>query len=184
MIQIGATPATIETPLEHLQACHRRIEQRLDTLVRAAGALDSDKKAALGAIASSLEFLDTNGVLHTADEEQSLFPRLRPLLSSSELEFVNSLEAQHTEAESILAALKREVRALSEGQSSVAYEQYARQLRGLYQEHIRTEDSVLTPLAQRSLDDDALAAIADEMRARRNLTSPASGTRATAKHAR
>jgi ribulose 1,5-bisphosphate synthetase/thiazole synthase len=37
MIQIGASAATIDTPIEHLIACHRRIEQRLETLINAAG---------------------------------------------------------------------------------------------------------------------------------------------------
>jgi hypothetical protein len=30
MIQIGASAATIDSPIEHLVACHRRIEQRAE----------------------------------------------------------------------------------------------------------------------------------------------------------
>ena len=80
MIQIGATAATIDSPIEHLTACHRRIEQRLETLVNAAGHIPTNRTSALGAVKSSLHFLDTSGVLHTEDEELSLFPRLRPKL--------------------------------------------------------------------------------------------------------
>ena len=107
MIQIGAPSATIDSPIEHLMACHRRIEQRLDTLIKAAGHIGKDRLAALAAIASNLHFLDTSGALHTEDEEASLFPRLRPKLSATEIAFVDSLEAQHAEAESIFSELKR-----------------------------------------------------------------------------
>jgi iron-sulfur cluster repair protein YtfE (RIC family) len=107
MIQIGASAATIDSPIEHLVACHRRIEQRLDTLVSAASHLQDQRSAALAAIASSFSFLDTSGVLHTKDEEASLFPRLRKKLSASEIEFVDSLEAQHVQAEGIYSRLKQ-----------------------------------------------------------------------------
>ena len=48
----------------------------------AAGHMENDRAGALDAIRKSLEFLDTSGALHTQDEEDSLFPRLRPKLSS------------------------------------------------------------------------------------------------------
>jgi hypothetical protein len=60
MIQIGASAATIDSPIEHLVACHRRIEQRLDTLINAAGHVDDDRAGALAGIAKSLHFLDTS----------------------------------------------------------------------------------------------------------------------------
>ena len=106
MIQIGASAATIDTPIEHLMTCRRRIEQRLDTLVLAAAHLESNRTAALEAIRKSFEFLDTSGALHTEDEEGSLFPRLRPTLLSPELAFVDSLEAQHAQAGALYAQLK------------------------------------------------------------------------------
>ena len=87
-------------------ACHRRIEQRLDTLTTAAAHVATNKAAALDAIRKSLHFLDTSGALHTEDEEASLFPRLRQKLPASELEFIDSLEAQHIEAGSLFSKLK------------------------------------------------------------------------------
>lgn len=166
MIQIGASAATIETPIEHLMACHRRIEQRLDTLINAAGHLDDDRAAALNAIRKSLEFLDTSGALHTEDEEASLFPRLRPKLSASEISFIDSLEAQHVEAGSIYAELKRLVHDLA-GDSVGRYRECAERLRSLYRDHIRAEDEILTAMAKRSLDDAEIHEISQEMRARR-----------------
>jgi len=165
MIQIGASPATIDTPVEHLIACHRRIEQRLNTLISAPAHIGTNRIAALDAIRKSLHFLDTSGTLHTEDEELSLFPRLRQKLSASELEFVDSLEAQHAEAEALFAELKK--LALEPDLDVTRFLDYAARLRSLYSEHIRAEDEILTAMARRSLDESEIAEISREMRARR-----------------
>jgi hemerythrin-like domain-containing protein len=170
VIQIGAPSATVDTPLEHLSACHRRIEQRLDTLVRAGDYLATDRTRALDAIAKSLEFLDLSGSLHTEDEERSVFPRLRAKLSSGEIAYLDALEDQHQSAESLLARLKQLVAALNAGYSSVRVEEYracAEALRALYREHIRSEDEILIALAKQVLSDSETAEISKEMRERR-----------------
>lgn len=164
MIQIGAPAATLDTPVAHLMACHRRIEQRLDTLVTAGDHLANDRERALAAIAKSIAFLDSNGAMHTLDEESSLFPRLRPKLSAEELAYVDSLEQQHGQAEGIYAELKELV---SRGDSLEPYRDCAARLRELYRRHIQSEDQILTALARRLLTETELAAIAVEMRARR-----------------
>jgi hemerythrin-like domain-containing protein len=168
MIKIGAAPATIDSPVEHLVACHRRIEQRLDTLVNAAAHLESDRATALEAIRRSIQFLDTSGALHTRDEEASLFPRLRPKLTAAETEFVDSLEAQHVGAESIFAELKRLAESPLEDSGFVArYHESAIRLRSLYRDHIQAEDEILTVLAKRLLSGAELGEISKEMRERR-----------------
>jgi hemerythrin-like domain-containing protein len=166
MIQIGAQPATIETPIEHLMACHRRIEQRLDTLVNAADHLLLDRGMAIVAIEKSFRFLDTNGALHTEDEEVSLFPRLRLHLTHGELEFVNSLEQQHREADQIYAELKA-VAANISAEAAPRFRERAERLRTLYREHIRKEDEILTRIARRTLTTSEMGEIVQEMRARR-----------------
>jgi hemerythrin-like domain-containing protein len=168
MIQIGATAATINEPIEHLMACHRRIEQRLETLVRAADHLAANRDQALAAISASLQFLDSSGVLHTRDEEDSLFPRLRPRLSAGELAFVDSLEAQHAEADSIYGELKT-LAGQPAGQFDVdRYRACAERLRSIYRDHISAEDENLTKIARRLLSDQELLQISQEMRARRS----------------
>jgi hypothetical protein len=69
MIRIGEPATTIDTPLEHLTACHRRIEDRLATLGRAADHWGDASEAAWEAIRKTILFLDSNGALHTMDEE-------------------------------------------------------------------------------------------------------------------
>lgn len=169
MIQIGAKTATLDEPIEHLMACHRRIEQRLDTLVASAARFGTDPSEALAAIAGSLRFLDTNGVRHTEDEENSLFPRLRGKLSEQENVFVESLEDQHDEAAQIYARLKALASQLPSADLLPQYTTCAENLRALYREHIRSEDEILTVLAKRSLDAAELREIAAEMRERRAL---------------
>jgi iron-sulfur cluster repair protein YtfE (RIC family) len=176
VIQIGATAATIDSPIEHLTACHRRIEQRLETLIRAGGHIERDRPSALDAIAKSLQFMDTSGILHTEDEEASLFPRLRKKLSAGEIAFLDSLEAQHDQAESIYAELKETASELERSsaffaESIARYRSCAERLHALYGAHIRMEDEVLTAMARRSLDESEIVQISREMRERRALRS-------------
>ena len=168
MIKIGQKPATLDRPIEHLTACHRRIEDRLATLERAAEWLtaeDEKRKAeATEAIASALRFLDSSGVMHTVDEETSLFPRLLPRLDSGDLDYVQSLERQHRELDQAYAELKSAFNAGEPDQYRAAVSRVAK----LYREHIASEDRVLTAIAARHLSAADLDAIAAEMRARRS----------------
>ena len=169
MIRIGEPATTLDTPIEHLMACHRRIEDRLTSLERAACLLRESPDAAAHAIHAAIGFLDSNGVMHTADEELSLFPRLRPRLSETERAYVDSLEHQHREAELVYEELKAIVARLAQvsDEDAQALRELAGRLRGLYLKHIRSEDAILTALARRSLDPHDLTAIATEMKGRR-----------------
>jgi hemerythrin-like domain-containing protein len=172
MIRIGQTPATIDTPVEHLMACHRRIEDRLATLERAADHLRGDKPAALEAIRKIILFLDSSGALHTRDEEESLFPRLRPHLTPEELHYLDGLEEQHRAAESVFTELKavaEELAAAADHSISweSRYRELASRLSALYRPHILSEDEVLTRLALRTLTGAQIKAIAQEMKDRR-----------------
>jgi hemerythrin-like domain-containing protein len=167
MIKIGQKSASIDSPIEHLTACHRRIEDRLETLERAGEWLASEegaKKAeARDAIASALRFLDSSGAMHTADEESSLFPRLLPKLESGEREYVEGLERQHHEIDEAYVELK----AAAANSEAERYRPAAARVARLYREHIASEDQVLTAVARRCLSAGDLGAIAAEMRQRR-----------------
>jgi hemerythrin-like domain-containing protein len=170
VIQIGAPAATIDEPIEHLMACHRRIEQRLDALVNAADRMHDERAAASEAIRKSFHFLDTNGSFHTADEEESLFPRLRPKLSAEELAFVDGLEAQHGEADAIYRELRKLAIAAEDQPSADAIQKFgecASRLRAPYLRHIQSEDRILTAIARRCLDGAEIEQISEEMRQRR-----------------
>ena len=71
--------ADFTDPIAMLNDCHRRIERFLGVLVnlsreRHVGELGEPARSAL---AAALHYFDAGAPLHTADEEESLFPRLR-----------------------------------------------------------------------------------------------------------
>jgi hemerythrin-like domain-containing protein len=168
MIKIGQKPAPIDRPIEHLTACHRRIEDRLSTLERAGESLGSDderkESEAIEAIASAIRFLDSSGVTHTVDEESSLFPRLLPRLDEGEKEYVESLERQHRELDEAYAELKAALHNRELNRYRAAVSRVAQ----LYRQHIASEDRILTAIASRHLSPADLEAIAAEMRGRRS----------------
>jgi hemerythrin-like domain-containing protein len=168
-----------DSPLGLLSDCHRRIERFLSVLatiarVRRGGPLpDADRQALEGA----LRYFDTAAPRHSADEEESLFPRLRAAPDGAARAAWNALarlEADHRVAEAHHDAVRAIcVRWLSEGTlPAVEAETLARHLGGLerlYAEHIRIEDRELFPAAGRALSAADLEAVGREMAARRGV---------------
>jgi hemerythrin-like domain-containing protein len=171
MVPLGALlapPADSGDPFGLLLACHRRIEQRLETLARAAAALDDSTAEAVQAIANALHFLSTAGALHTADEEESLFPRLLPRIEPGERTLLATLEHHHTEARVMQAELADLLLATPSPE-------WHRRIRGLvdrlvnhYRVHIHCEDTVVMPMARNALAPGELAEIAREISGRRS----------------
>src|ERR1043165_2449893 len=105
-IQIGAKLSpTFAQPLELLSDCHRRVESFLRALLvvteqARGGALDVRQREGLE---TALRYFREAAPKHTADEEESLFPRLRALKDASvdaALEKIDALEADHEKAKS------------------------------------------------------------------------------------
>ena len=175
MIQLGQkVEAVAEQPLEHLVACHRRILHRLEVLEKIGGALASDPASALAALRNTLRFFDVTARLHTEDEEQSVFPRMRARLSAEELAYVDSLESEHREKEAVFAELKTVAGQLDGGVTPELisrYNELAARLCALYRSHIASEDDVLVRVGRRVLTGNELHSIRQEMRARRTDAS-------------
>lgn len=164
--------ATLDAPVEHLNACHRRIEERLDTLERVIPHLLTDTEAALSAIQGVFWFLDSSGIKHTADEEESFFPRLAAHLTSDEQAFVSALETEHTQAEAIYDQLKAHVTGMAHPPAPADQQRYAElasALCTLYRQHIRNEDARFPEIARRVLSEMDLRAISGEMKQRRGI---------------
>ena len=88
-LQIGAKPdAGFEDPIGMLIDCHRRVESFLHVLClvaeRGRGKCLTEEEAA--AVNAALNYFRSGGKRHTADEEESLFPRLRGISDGSALE--------------------------------------------------------------------------------------------------
>ena len=147
-----------------------KIEAQLSVLERAVGVLrEGDTATALGAVAAAQAHFAGPGVKHTADEEESLFPRLRRYAEGSErlvLDALDELEAQHRVADRAHAELDALVEATPEPDVD-ALGACVEALVALYGPHILIENDVIFPAAGRLLPPDELLAVGREMRARR-----------------
>ncbi len=178
-VQIGAKlDSGFDDPIGMLHDCHRRIERFLallcDIAERAhARSLTPEETSAIRA---ALSYFRDGGRRHAADEEESLFPRIRALAPNGALDPLDHLEDDHREAaqlhddvESLYSLWISAQAALGSAQQQSLL-QKTRRLRALYAEHIHAEESAVFPRAAQLLDREAIAAIGSEFRARRNQT--------------
>ena len=174
-VQIGGKPESdFSNPLGLLSDCHRRIERFLAVLVRVhdernGGELQREEKAALD---TALTYFRNSAPKHTADEEESLFPRMRK--ANAGLECLEKLEADHLTANrdhQTVDALGHEwLTGPLTAEQSAEFGAALRRLAALYARHIAIEDNELFPLAAQVVPEDQLAAIGREMVDRRGIT--------------
>jgi hemerythrin-like domain-containing protein len=166
-----------DEPLGLLSDCHRRIERFLHILIAvtrdvADGELAATQRAQLEA---ALAYFATAAPRHTADEEESLFPRLKAsgdAAATAALAVCEQLEREHDAASTHHRAVETIGRQwLSHGrlpETEVSHlEAHLSALQALYQAHIALEDGELFPLAARLLSARQLEEIGGEMAARR-----------------
>lgn len=174
-IQIGARPDSgFDDPIGMLKDCHRRVEHFLNILVvvvdRARGRSLVDEERA--AIEASLHYFRVGGRRHTADEEESLFPRMRQ--AGALPPEIEALENDHDEADPLHETADRlYTRWIENGSLSEEEDRHLRaateRLRTLYANHIHIEDTIVFPRASQALAPEALQQIGEEFRNRRNL---------------
>ena len=177
-IQIGQKPSpTFAQPLELLSDCHRRVESFLRALILVTdqargGALSSVQREGL---TTALRYFREAAPRHTADEEESLFPRLRERgggLARAALEKIDALEADHETAKTshdLVEKLGQEW--LSRGSltppETEELAEHLRKLHSIYERHIAVEDNEIFPLAGKVLDAKSLEEVGREMAGRR-----------------
>jgi iron-sulfur cluster repair protein YtfE (RIC family) len=157
-----------------LAHCHEHILGKLAELEETSRALRREgaySDALLARFCDALVFLDTAIPMHSADEEQSLFPRLRrcqPFTGRAGDTPMDCMESEHKQHQRLLAALKRalmqrEVLGAADAAVAVVNE---------YRAHIGKENEVLFPWAKELLNDPAeVAVMTREMQARREAVS-------------
>jgi hemerythrin-like domain-containing protein len=179
-ITIGAKPAgDFSNPIELLSDCHRRIERFLRALatvaLQARGGPMTQQQGDGWVLA--LGYFRNAAPRHTADEEESLFPRLRqidlPQIREA-LAKMQQLESDHVQA----AEWHDQVDQLGRrwlangrltGEETVAISDALARLSALYEGHIALEDQSVFPLAAAVLPDSEKAGIGIEMAQRRGL---------------
>ena len=188
-IQIGAKPeANFTDPIGLLTDCHRRIERFLEILVRISdryqgGPLGAEERLALQ---TALNYFRNSAPRHTADEEDSLFPRLR-----SEVELkpcsvpvafalrevihrMDRLEDEHVMADRAHAEVDGLGRKwLDNGKlsrkDSARLSKLVSGLQELYQGHIALEEAYVFPAAVRMLSYGERKTMGEEMAKRRGV---------------
>ena len=177
-VQIGAKAHNFTDPTGLLSDCHRRVEIFLGMLEAVAQTIDTPPTGETSrALESALRYFEQAAPKHTADEEESLFPRMRQIQHpevQSAFSRLEQLEEEHRWAGPLHARVARlgaqYLAAGSLSSSEVAeFREAVASLASMYKEHIRFEDQLVFPLAVRMLSDADKSAIADEMAGRRNV---------------
>ncbi len=176
-VQIGATTPHYSDPTALMSDCHRRIEMFLRTLVAISkldgGQLSEEQSRAF---AAALKYFREAAPNHTADEEESLFPRLRDLPDAqvqAALAQVAHLEADHREAEilhgqvDVIGQQWLESGRITEDEL-VTFREAVERLAVIYGEHIEVEDRQIFPVAAQVLSREVKDVIGREMAARRS----------------
>jgi hemerythrin-like domain-containing protein len=160
-IQIGAKPDSgFDDPIGMLKDCHRRIETFLGILCvvvdRAQGRNLTDEE---------------RDAVKAADEEESLFPRLRKSNAKS-FEEIDRLENDHHEANDLHGSVERLYSAWIESgglglEDAQQLRSQTARLKQLYSDHIQVEETIVFARAIQVLDSHTIAAIGTEFRFRR-----------------
>ena len=175
-VQIGAQVHNFTDPTGLLSDCHRRIEMFLGVLQGVGEVIDqAPTEETRRSLESALRYFGQAAPKHTADEEESLFPRLRQVQSAevvASLSQMDRLEEEHSAVAPLHARVERlGVEYLASGKLNAAevreFRESVASLAEMYQQHIRIEDEVVFPLAARVLPEKEKAAIAEEMAKRR-----------------
>jgi hemerythrin-like domain-containing protein len=179
-ITIGAKPSPdFSNPIELLIDCHRRIERFLAVLVKVAaeakgGAMTKEQSREWE---QGLDYFRNAAPRHTADEEESLFPRLRRV-PQPEVEHalaeMHELEADHEQADEwhqLVDHLGRKWLSATvlASHDSERLNQALANLSQLYSRHIALEDNSLFPIAAAVLAGTEKGEIGTEMAHRRGL---------------
>jgi len=177
-VQIGEKIHSFSDPTGLLSDCHRRIETFMASLEAVAALSNRELTDEMSrSLDSALRYFRDAAPKHTADEEESLFPRLRQAASPelhSTLNRLNQLQEDHRWAELLHATVDQlgnrylEQRRLLPEEAK-RFRHAIDQLSEMYQRHIELEDREVFPAAARLLTPQAKREVANEMKARRNL---------------
>jgi hemerythrin-like domain-containing protein len=180
-IRIGQRPDHgFDEPLGLLSDCHRRIEYFLQVLIAIADQVNGGPCTATqgSQLDGALTYFATAAPRHTADEEESLFPRLRASDAADvqqALDLLGRLERDHVAANEHHQAVDSLGRRwLTNGWLTASDVQHLRThllgLQQIYQGHILAEDQEIFPTARRLLAATELREMGREMAARRSFS--------------
>lgn len=162
-----------QEPLDRLESCHERIEQRLAALESLAGRLpaqgpDSSAKASAREV---VRYFDGEGARHHADEDGDLFPLLRGragALGRSEIAAaIEELEREHGVIERQWQRLREKLDVVAAGGTPAFEEDEVARFAWVYRRHMEREGRLVLPFAREALTPEENAQLAARMDARR-----------------
>lgn len=182
VVNLGDKPlAGFSEPIEMLKDCHRRIEHFLGVLRKVEHLygereLEEDGRRALRA---AIDYFASFAPRHTADEEQSLFPRMRRSDAPDAREALaelDRLENDHRRCEVCHSLVDRVVHDwLKTGRLGDMQRDSLRaaldELTIMYAAHIHLEEQRVFAIARRILSSEEIREIGEEMKERRSTTS-------------
>ena len=177
-VQIGATAHQFTDPTGLLSDCHRRIEMFLGSLQAVAEVIDQPPTEDVRrALETALRYFSQAAPKHTADEEESLFPRLRQMQNPevvAAFSHVEKLEEEHRCAARLHEAVECiGTQYLSNGNVTAGeiadFRRSVASLAEIYTQHIRIEDELIFPMASRMLSASEKQEVANEMAGRRKV---------------
>lgn len=172
-LTLHAAPAAgFDQPFEMLDACHERVHRMLALLGRLRSHLvDHGTDApAREAARDVMRYFDLAAPLHHQDEERHVFPVLAASGDAALVALAAELAEEHRRMAADWARVRADLEAIAQGRP-VPAEHVARWLAfaALYERHAAREDGTAYPAARERLHADALAAMGEDMAARRGL---------------
>jgi hemerythrin-like domain-containing protein len=175
-IQIGSAPPVLERDaVDMLLACHQRIRSFTSIAVRLAVAAGAPPPEIANAAGAVHRYYSVALPLHEADENDSVYPRLRHRLADpAETASLQAMVDQHGPIDAVVAELLprwEKLQSAPEQLSSLADEirRNAACLQELWREHLALEEEIVFPLIRARLTPDDLLAIHREMKQRRGI---------------
>jgi hemerythrin-like domain-containing protein len=157
-----------------LLACHERIRSFTAIASRLAEVQDAAPAEVANAAAGVHRYYTVALPLHEADENESLYPRLRRVLQDGTSRAAELMVEQHGPIDVTVAALVPlwdELQRCPEKLAQLRPElgRLAARLQELWREHLALEEEVVFPLIRRTLSAEDLEAIHREMKQRRGV---------------
>lgn len=175
-IKLGAMPAVETDAVDMLLACHQRIRNFTGIAARLAEAAGAASGPEIANAAEAVHRYYAIALpLHEADENESVYPRLRQRLTDkTERESLQAMVDQHGPIDAVVAKLlprweelKRQPERIAERAEELRAN--ASRLQELWKEHLALEEEIVFPLIRKRLSEADLQAIHAEMKRRRGV---------------
>jgi hemerythrin-like domain-containing protein len=173
LASLTAKPAAgFEQPFEMLEACHERVQRMLTLLARLrehARTHGADTQAQQAA-RDVMRYFDQAAPQHHRDEELHVFPPLLARGQPQQVALVQRLQQDHLAMASRWADARAVLARVQQGEPiAAADEPVLDAFVALHGDHLRAEEALVYPAARSALDDQALAAMSEDMMRRRGL---------------